>query len=116
MATGKDDGSDAVLWVYVTAADAEEARRIGRALVEERLAACVNVLPGHTAIYRWEGRLEESAEAAFLAKTTAARFEALRARIRALHSYALPCILALPAAGGDAEFLAWVRGEVAAEG
>ncbi|MBW8269437.1 divalent-cation tolerance protein CutA [Caldovatus aquaticus] len=105
---------DAVLWVYVTAADAEEARRIGRALVEERLAACVNVLPGHTAIYRWQGRLEEAAEAAFVAKTTAARFAALRARIRALHSYTLPCILALPAACGDAEFLAWVRAETAA--
>jgi periplasmic divalent cation tolerance protein len=106
-----------VLWVYVTAADAEEARRIGRALVEERLAACVNLLPGHTAIYRWQGRLEEAAEAAFVAKTTATRFEALRARIRALHSYTLPCILALPAARGDAEFLAWVRAETArAEG
>ena len=100
-----------VLWVYATAADAEEARRIGRALVEEGLAACANILPGHTAIYRWEGRIEESAEAAFVAKTTAARFEALRARIRALHSYTLPAILALPAAIGDAEFLDWVRAE-----
>jgi periplasmic divalent cation tolerance protein len=98
-----------VLWVYVTAADQAEARRIGRALVEEGLAACVNVLPGHTAIYRWQGAIEEAAEAAFVAKTTGARFEALRARIRALHSYTLPAILALPAADGDAEFLDWVR-------
>lgn len=104
---------DQVLWVYVTAADAAEARRIGRALVEEGLAACVNLLPGHTAIYRWQGRIEEGPEAAFLAKTTAARFEALRARIRALHSYSLPCILALPAAAGDAEFLDWVRANAA---
>ena len=108
--------SDKVLWVYVTVADATEARRIGRALVEEGLAACVNVLPGHTAIYRWEGRIEEAAEGAFVAKTTAARFEALRARIRALHSYTLPCILALPAATGDAEFLDWVRGQAAGGG
>lgn len=107
------DTNNQVLWVYVTAADAEEARRIGRALVEEGLAACVNLLPGHTAIYRWEGKLEEAAEAAFLAKTTAGRFEALRARIRALHSYTLPCILALPTAAGDAEFLDWVRAQVA---
>jgi periplasmic divalent cation tolerance protein len=104
---------DQVLWVYVTAADTEEARRIGRALVEERLAACVNLLPGHIAIYRWQGRIEEGPEAAFLAKTTAARFEALRARIRGLHSYSLPCILALPAVAGDAEFLDWVRTNVA---
>jgi periplasmic divalent cation tolerance protein len=100
---------DDVLFVYVTAADAAEARRIGRVLVEEGLAACVNILPGHTAIYRWEGRVEENAEAAFIAKTTAARFEALRARIRALHSYTTPAILALPAVTGDADFLAWVR-------
>jgi len=110
------DVKDQVLWVYVTAADAEEARRIGRALVQEGLAACVHLLPGHTAIYRWEGRTEEAAEAAFLAKTTAARFESLRARIRALHSYTLPCILALPTTNGDAEFLAWVRDQVAVAG
>lgn len=102
-----------VLWVYVTAADEAEARRIGRALVEENLAACVNVLPGHTAIYRWQGAIEEGPEAAFVAKTTAARFEALRARIRALHSYSLPAIVALPAAAGDVEFLDWVRAQAA---
>jgi periplasmic divalent cation tolerance protein len=98
-----------VLWVHVTAADAAEGRRIGRALVEEGLAACVNLLPGHTAIYRWEGRIEEAVEAAFVAKTTAARFEAMQARIRALHSDSLPAIPALPAAAGDAEFLDWMR-------
>jgi periplasmic divalent cation tolerance protein len=103
---------DRVLSVYVTAADADEARRIGRALVEEDLAACVNILPGHTAIYRWEGKLEEGAESAFLAKTTAERFDALRARVRALHSYALPCIVAFPAEAGDADFLDWVRAGV----
>ena len=103
---------DRVLSVYVTTADAEEARRIGRALVDENLAACVNILPGHTAIYRWEGKLEEGAECAFLAKTTAGRFEALRARVRALHSYDLPCIVAFPSETGDPEFLEWVRGGV----
>ena len=106
--------ADRVLSVYVTATDADEARRIGRALVEEDLAACVNVLPGHTAIFRWEGKLEEGAECAFLAKTTAGRFEALRARIRALHSYDLPCIVAFPAEAGDAGFLNWVRDAVRA--
>ena len=73
-----------VLSVYVTSADAGEARRIGRALVEENLAACVNILPGHTAIYRWEGKLEEGAECAFLAKTTAERFEARPVRVEPL--------------------------------
>jgi len=103
------EAEDPVLWVWVTAADAAEARRIGRALVEERLAACANLLPGHTAIYRWEGEIREDPESALVLKTTVSRFEALRARIRALHSYDLPAILALPATDGDADFLAWVR-------
>jgi periplasmic divalent cation tolerance protein len=107
--------ADQVLWVYVTAADGAEARRIGRALVEEGLAACANVMPGHTAIYRWQGAVEEAEEGALVAKTTAARFEALRARIRALHGYTLPAILALPAAAGDAEFLDWVREQARAD-
>ena len=105
------------LWVYVTAADRAEAARIGRACVEEGLAACANILPGHTAIYRWQGRIEEGEEGAVVLKTTAARFEALRARIRGLSSYTTPCILALPAAAGDADFLAWLREQAsAAEG
>lgn len=107
-----DAAADQVLSVYVTAADADEARRIGRALVEGNLAACVNVLAPHTAIYRWDGKLEEGAECAFLAKTTAGRFEALRVRVRALHSYDLPCIVAFPAEAGDPDFLAWVRSGV----
>ncbi|MCX7686114.1 MAG: divalent-cation tolerance protein CutA [Acetobacteraceae bacterium] len=105
------------LWVYVTAADRAEAARIGRACVEERLAACANILPGHSAIYRWQGRIEEAEEGALVLKTTAARFEALRARIRVLSSYTTPCILALPAVAGDADFLSWLREQVApAEG
>jgi periplasmic divalent cation tolerance protein len=104
---------DAVIWVYVTAGTREEAAGIGRALVEEGLAACVNLLSPHTAIYRWQGRLAEDEEHALLAKTVAARLPALRDRVRALHSYDLPCILAIPAVGGDAGFLAWVRSETA---
>ena len=110
------EGGNRVLWAYVTAADADEARRIGQALVEENLAACVNILPGHTAVYRWEGKVEEAAEAAFLAKTTAGRFDALRSRVRALHSYDLPCIVAFAAEAGDTDFLDWVRAAVVREG
>jgi len=104
--------TDSLLWVYVTAGDSEEATEIGRTLVRERLAACVNILGGHTAIYRDEGSLRETEEVAFIAKTTAAQFEAMRARIRALHSYETPAILALPVADGDADFMGWVRAAV----
>lgn len=101
-----------VLFVYVTAANAEEARRIGRALVEEGLAACVNLPAPHTAIYRWEGAVAEDAEQALIAKTTASRFDELARRVRALSSYDVPCIVALPVTTGDAEFLSWVGMQV----
>lgn len=105
------DGEE-VLFVYVTAADAAEAGRIGRALVEEGLAACVNLPAPHTAIYRWQGAVAEEPEQALIAKTTAARFDELARRVRALSSYELPCIVALPAVAGDAAFLAWVGMQV----
>ncbi len=107
---------DTVLWVYVTAADREEAREIGRVLVREHLAACVNIRANHIAIYRDEGTLTETEEAAMVVKTTASRFEAVRTRIRALHSYELPAILALPVVDGDPEFLDWVRQHTTAPG
>jgi periplasmic divalent cation tolerance protein len=101
---------DRVLLVYVTAASQDEARQIGRTLVEERLAACVNILTDHTAIYRWDDHIQENSETAFIAKTTKARFKAMAARIKQLHSYATPAIVALKA-DGDAVFLDWVRTE-----
>lgn len=104
--------SDGVLFVYVTAANAEEARSIGRALVEEGLAACVNLPSPHTAIYRWEGAIAEDAEQALIAKTTVARVDELARRVRALSSYDLPCIVALPVMAGDPDFLAWVAMQV----
>lgn len=82
-----------IMLAYVTCADLDEARWIGRTLVEEGLAACVN-LRTHETIYRWQGAIEQGPEAALLAKTTRAAWPALQARVRALHSYSLPCIVA----------------------
>jgi periplasmic divalent cation tolerance protein len=104
--------SGTILFAYVTAANDEEARRIGRALVEEGLAACVNLPSPHTAIYRWEGAVAEEPEQALIAKTTAARFDELARRVRALSSYDVPCIVALPVVAGDADFLSWVALQV----
>ena len=98
--------------IYITAGSMEEARRIGGALVEERLAACVNILPGMTSLYRWEGALEEGHEVVLIAKTTAVRVEALTARVVALHSYDCPCVVVLPVQGGNPDFLQWIAGEV----
>ncbi|GAN75951.1 divalent-cation tolerance protein CutA [Acidisphaera rubrifaciens] len=100
-----------IVFVYVTCADADEARRIGRTLVEERLAACVN-LRAHETIYRWQGAIESGPEWALIAKTTRAAFARLRDRVAALHSYTVPCIVAVPVADGLAAYLDWVGDEV----
>ena len=102
-----------VAFVYVTAANSDEAASIARAVVSERLAACANVLPGITSIFRWEGRLEETGETALILKTRIERIEALTARIKALHSYECPCVVALPVAGGNSAFLDWIGAESA---
>jgi periplasmic divalent cation tolerance protein len=101
----------AVQVVLMTAPDLDTAARLGRALVEERLAACVNLLPGLRSIYRWEGALHDDAEVLLLVKTRSDRLEALSARVSELHPYALPEVLALPASGGSAAYLDWVRTE-----
>ena len=102
------EGREYALLVYMTAASADEAERIAGDLVESRLAACVNVMAPIRSIYSWKGELCRSEEIPFIAKTDDDRFEALAARVRALHSYETPCIVALPVARGDADFLAWI--------
>jgi len=100
-----------VLVVLVTAPTADRASALARALVEERLAACGNVLPGMRSIYRWEGKVEDEPEALLVLKTTRDRFEALRDRVLALHPYQTPEVVALPVETGSAAYLAWVVGE-----
>jgi periplasmic divalent cation tolerance protein len=101
----------AVMFVYATAADAVEARRIGRAAVIERLAACANVIDAMSSVYWWEGQVQEASEAVLILKTTDARLEALVARVKELHSYSCPCIEAVPVAGGNPAYLDWVERE-----
>lgn len=97
--------------VYMTAGTAEEARRIGAALVEERLAACANVLDGMTSVYRWEGEVRHDTEAVLIAKTRRALVERLTERVQEMHSYSCPCVVALPIVGGNAAFLDWIGTE-----
>lgn len=94
--------------IYIVCADRDQAHRLGRTLVEERLAACANILPGMRSVYRWQDRIEESDEAVLLLKSEADLVERLSARVRTLHSYQVPCVLALPIMGGDPDYLAWV--------
>ncbi len=97
--------------VYITTSDAAEARRIGRALVEARLAACANVQERITSIYRWEGEVREDTEAVLIAKTTKALAPALTEKAVALHSYDCPCVVALPIESGNPAFLDWIASE-----
>lgn len=99
------------LVVLVTAPTPDRAAEIARALVEERLAACGNVVPGLRSVYRWEGKVQEDAEALLVLKTTRARFEALRERVLALHPYEVPEVIALPVEAGSARYLEWIAAE-----
>jgi periplasmic divalent cation tolerance protein len=96
---------------FVAAPDAETAARIARTLVEERLAACVSVLPGVTSIYRWKDAVETASETILLVKTRADRGPALEARVRELHPYELPEVVRVGVSGGSLPYLNWVRAE-----
>ena len=97
--------------VYVTTGSMEEARRIGRALVEERLAAAVNIIPGVTSIYRWDGAIHEADEVVVVAKTRREKLGALTARVREMHAYDCPGVVALPVVGGSEPYLRWIAAE-----
>ena len=106
-------GSDDVRIAFATAPDADVAARIARALVEERLVACANLVANVRSIYRWQGRVEDAGEVMLVLKTRADRVGALAERLRALHPYDVPELLVLPVEGGLAPYLDWVRAECA---
>ena len=99
--------------VISTCGSEEEAVRIAKKLVDENLAACVNLLPRIRSFYRWRGKVEDSTEWMLVIKTSRAHFEALRTVLEAAHSYELPEVLALPIVDGSPNYLAWLDGELA---
>ncbi len=101
-----------VVSVYAVFADADEAERIGRQMVEERLAACVNILGPCRSIYRWQGALETAAEVPAILKTTSEMADTLVARIASLHSYDVPCVTVWPIAKLPIDYAQWVEGSV----
>jgi periplasmic divalent cation tolerance protein len=100
--------------VLTTASSEEEARRIARHLVEGRIAACVNIVPQVTSIYRWQGRVEEAGEWLLIVKTTAAVFGRVRQAIAELHSYELPECICLTIEDGSPNYLQWIAESVSA--
>ena len=103
--------TDQPLLCLATAPDRAVAERIARALVDERLAACVNILPGITSVYRWEGAVETGGEVLLLAKTMLQQLEALTARVIELHPFEVPEVIALDIDGGLPAYLQWIAAE-----
>src|SRR6185503_5950545 len=101
------------LIVLVTTSNAEEAARLADVLVSERLAACVNIVPGIESIYRWEGKVTRDQEALMIIKTTGERYDELKRRVKELHSYSMPEVVALKIDRGSEQYLNWLRNSIA---
>ncbi|WP_460841081.1 divalent-cation tolerance protein CutA [Noviherbaspirillum agri] len=106
---------DQTLIVLVNVPDELTAHSMARALVEARVAACVNVLPGVRSVYRWQGAIEEASEVTILIKTTQARYAELENAVKAAHPYDVPELIALPIVAGLPAYLAWVATETKKE-
>lgn len=100
------------LIVFCTCTNEEEASRIASTIVEEHLAACVNVLPPVRSIYRWQGKVETASEILLLIKTSEERLAALEHRVQALHGYEVPEVIAVPIVSGSEKYLNWLREQV----
>ena len=99
-------------FIYMTAGNKDEAQKIAKALVENRLAACVNILENMQSVYRWENEIQEDTEVVLIAKTTERLVSELIEKVKSLHSYDCPCIVSLPILDGYAPFLNWIHDEV----
>ena len=106
-----DKNKERVVFVYTTYPSIVEAERIGGELVQRRLCACVNILPGMVSLYWWEGAIERGEEVVMIVKTRAALAEAVREAVRQLHSYSTPAILVLPIESVDSNYNAWLMAE-----
>src|SRR6516225_680799 len=106
-----DNNNERVVLVYTTHPSVVEAERIGRELVERRLCACVNILPGMVSLYWWQGAIERGEEAVMIVKTRATLAERVRVAVRELHSYTTPAILVLPIESVDPDYRKWLLTE-----
>ena len=104
------------VFVYTTYPAIVEAEAAGRALVERRLCACVNILPGMVSLYWWQGKIDRGDEVVMIIKTRASLAEAVRAAVRQMHSYTTPAILELPIENVDPDYHAWIVKETQGEG
>ena len=106
-----------IVFAYITAKNKAEAKKIGKVLLQERLAACINIFDKMSSMYWWKGksdsyRIEEANETVLIAKTTKKLFPKLSAKVKALHSYSVPCILQIPITDGNKEYVEWLTQSV----
>jgi len=104
--------SEDFILIYITVPSIEEARKIARKLVEDKLAACVSIVPNIISTYRWQGRVEEYQEEQLLVKTRAARFEEVVAAVKKVHSFKLPEIISVNIRNASTEYLMWLDDEI----
>ncbi len=107
---------DKICVIFVTCSGAEEAQRIGRHLVESRLAACVNVIPQVQSIYRWEGAIQDDTESLLICKTRQDRVEAFMSEVRSIHSYDVPELVCLDAAAVEEHYASWLVQQTQVDG
>ena len=101
-----------IVFVYMTAGDRIEARKIGKALIEMKLAACVNIIDSMTSLYEWKGQIQEDQETVLIAKTTIEKIAALKQKVAEIHSYECPCILTFTVSDGHEPFMRWIEAQV----
>ena len=97
-----------IVFAYITTQNKSEAKKIGKVLLQERLAACVNIFDQMSSMYWWEGKIEEANETVLIAKTTKKIFPKLSKKVKSIHSYSIPCILQLEVKDGNKEYLNWI--------
>jgi periplasmic divalent cation tolerance protein len=108
------NATDAIV-VFITAPTAEEASQLANVLVEDQLAACVQILPEMESVYRWQGKIERQKEILIIVKTVASKFKSLETTVRGVHSYETPEIVAFPVTAGSSPYLQWLVDSVGAD-
>jgi periplasmic divalent cation tolerance protein len=114
MTSDADSNKERAVFVYTTYPSIVEAEQAGRALIERRLCACVNILPGMVSFYRWQGAVERAGEVVMIIKTRASLAEGVRAAVKEMHSYTTPAFMMIPVEGVDPAYLDWLLAETAA--
>jgi periplasmic divalent cation tolerance protein len=104
-----------LILVYITTKDKSQAEEIGKKLVEEKLAGCVNIIDGMKSIYYWDNSLQQDCEAILIAKTAHHLLPQLTSRVKQLHTYNCPCVIALPLIGGNPDYLQWLQQQILPE-